>query len=405
MAIKDILSEVLLEVKPSKEEEKALMLKVNEFIKKLQSKFGKEKVKVILGGSGAKGTWLKNTFDIDIFVQFPKSYQNRDISGILEKQLKNAERFHGSRDYFQVKEENFVYEIVPVIEIKNAKDALNITDVSPLHSIWVKKNSNEKTKDEIRIAKKFFKANNLYGAESYVKGFSGYVLEILTIYYGGFAKLLKAAIKWKEKQVIQVKKVHKDVFFELNSSKLVSPVILIDPVQPGRNAAAALSLEKFWELKKIAKDFLEKPSKKFFEKKEADIEKMRKEGMVIEAVPFEGKKDIIGCKIEKAFEFISSQLSKHDFEIKKQGWEWDKNAVFYYSLKEKQLDSTQIVEGPPERIKYHAEQFRKKYSDVFVKDGSIFARIKREIRTPEQLLSVIKDDAYLKDKIKSMRVL
>jgi len=67
----------------------------------------------------------------------------------------------------------------------------NITDISPLHALWIRKNSNEKVRDEIRKFKYFLKINDLYGAESYIRGFSGYIAEILVIYYKSFNNLIK----------------------------------------------------------------------------------------------------------------------------------------------------------------------------------------------------------------------
>jgi tRNA nucleotidyltransferase (CCA-adding enzyme) len=400
--LKGILAEVLEEVTPSKEEERVVMSRVDAFIKKLKVK----DADIILGGSGAKGTWLRNTFDIDLFVRFPKKYADKDISGILEKALKpfGCERYHGSRDYFRVRAGGFVYEIVPVINIRKSSEAFNLTDVSPLHSVWVKRNSGRALKGEIRLAKKFFKANNLYGAESYIRGFSGYVLEVLVIYYGGFVNLLKASLKWKGKQVIDLKKFHKDVFFEVNSSKLVSPLILIDPVQPGRNAAAALSLEKFNELKKLAKQFLGRPSKKFFEKPEINVDALKKKYFVLEAEVFSGKDDVVGCKVEKAFEFVSKKFEHCGFVIKKKGWSFGKFAVFYFDFESSVLPAEQVVSGPPSRIKFHAEQFRRKYKAVEEKSGVLFAKIPRLFRTPESVVAEIMNDPYLADKVKNLGV-
>ncbi len=56
---------------------------------------------------------------------------------------------HGSRDYFQIKEKGFTFEVVPILKIKDAKEAMNITDVSPLHAAWVKKH--KKFADDIAL--------------------------------------------------------------------------------------------------------------------------------------------------------------------------------------------------------------------------------------------------------------
>src|SRR3989344_7128685 len=175
--------EVLSLIKPSPEEQKQVEKRIAVFIDKLRSVVP---VKVILGGSGAKGTWLKGQHDADIFILFPATYESDKLSDITEQWLKKIgkfERFHGSRDYFRFYQDRFVFEVVPIRAIKNAEDAANITDVSPLHAAWVKKKSTEKICDDIRLAKAFCKAQRMYGAESYISGFSGYVLEILIIHY------------------------------------------------------------------------------------------------------------------------------------------------------------------------------------------------------------------------------
>ena len=391
----EILKQVLERVKPSTSEAKEVKKKIDKFVSGLKIK----DAVIELGGSGAKGTWLKDVFDVDLFVRFDKKYVGKDISLILERALKGKklEKFHGSRDYFQVKQDGFTYEIVPVIKITKANEAANITDVSPLHAKWVNKKSSIRVKDDIRIAKQFFKANNLYGAESYIKGFSGYVLEILVIHYGGFLGLLRACLKWKEKEVVDVSKFHKDVMFEVNSSKLESPLIVIDPVQAGRNAAAALSLEKFNLLKKLAKRFLEKPLLKYFEKTNVDVDKLN--GLVIDVKAVKGKQDVVGCKLEKAFRFFVRKLEHEGFEVKKSKWYWDERVVFNYDVEEK-LDKEREIRGPPLKIKKAVKGFKKKYKKTFEKKGRMYAKIKRKYLTAESVVEAFRRDEYLKGKVK-----
>ena len=177
-----MLKDVLEDIKPI-EKDKEIEL----FLKRL-GKIVKEnsiKAEVFAGGSIAKGTFLKNDHDVDVFVKFDLKYSGKDISKILGKILKplNPKLVHGSRDYFSV-EDNLIFEIIPVLNITKSEQAENIMDMSPLHVDWVIKNSNVKLRNEIRLAKQFCKSINVYGAESYIKGFSGHVLDILVIYYG-----------------------------------------------------------------------------------------------------------------------------------------------------------------------------------------------------------------------------
>jgi len=113
--MKKILSEVTKDIRPDKNYEKEILDKANKIIKKISK--GLKNANAILGGSGAKGTWLK-TFDADIFVKFNYGKfkdKSDELSDILEKFLKRRfkiTRLHGSRDYFQIKQGKFTFEIV-----------------------------------------------------------------------------------------------------------------------------------------------------------------------------------------------------------------------------------------------------------------------------------------------------
>jgi len=381
-------------IKPSIKEKRALTQRAQAFARQL-----KVDAEVLIGGSVAKDTWLKNTHDIDIFVAFPyKKYKAKSaqLSDILQKALRSfkTERMHGSRDYFRIKQGDFTIEVVPILKITKADQALNITDVSPLHTKWVKSHTTAALRDDIRLAKQFFKAHGLYGAESYIKGFSGYTLEILTIHYGGFLKLLRASQKWKVKSVVDPANHHKDVFYEVNNSKLQSPLIVIDPVQAGRNASAALSLEKFHALQKAAKEFIKNPTARHFTHRPLDIEKLKKQKhiVVLRLSPLEGKRDVVGSKIEKAYLHIARLLRHHEFAIQKQGWEWQDHAYLYYKMKTLPLPSKRVVVGPPPKMEKHAAVFKKKYKNAKVIRGKLTAEVKRTYRTPEDLFPLMKNE-------------
>ena len=413
--IKKILDEALKEIQPDKNYEKEIFSKLNNIIKKINQ--NQKYIKAILGGSGAKGTWLR-TFDADIFVLFnynkfkDKSDKLSDIlEKILRKKFRNIARLHGSRDYFQVKQNKFTFEIVPILKIQKAEQAKNITDVSPLHSNWVLKH--KKLANEMKLTKQFCQAQNVYGAESYIRGFSGYICEILTVYYGSFLNLMRAAAKWNDKVVVDVQKYYrgKDIFKLVNTSKLVSPLIVIDPVQKDRNAAAALSAEKFELFKKAAQNFLKNPSNGFFVKKSLDEiflkEKSTDKKLIkISVKPLAGKTDVVGGKLLKIYEFLANELNKHNFKTLKAGWEWDKknDAIFYFLFDKKKLPKTIEIEGPPLKIEQHANNFKKMHKKTFVKNGKIYASDKRKFLMPEDLLKSLIKNKFVKERSKSIKI-
>jgi tRNA nucleotidyltransferase (CCA-adding enzyme) len=403
----ELLNEIIKQTVPDDDIQK----EIDSILKRINKSISvnKIKAKAMSGGSVAKGTFLSGDYDIDIFVKFDYSYKDDDISKLLGQVLKGfkAVKVHGSRDYFQIKNK-LKYEIVPVLDIKDPKKALNVTDMSPLHVDWVKKYS--KFANEIRLSKLFCKAQHCYGAESYIRGFSGHVLDILTIYYKGFINLLKASNKWKEFGVVDFENYYNGkAFDEINKSK-ISPLIVIDPILPARNAAAALSKEKFDIFRKAAKDFLKKPSKEFFVKKEFTVDslekKVRKNKLIlIESSALKGKQDIVGSKFMKAFEFLKSQLVTNDFKLIDSGWKWDKKAIFYFILDPKPLSKITEREGPPILNKDRVKSFKDKHKKTFTKNKRIFAKVERQYTVVEDLISDLIKDDYVKERVKTIKQL
>ncbi len=408
-----LYAQVLSNIKPSHKEKEQTRKTVELFLKRLQANV--KDATVLLGGSGAKDTWLSGNHDVDVFVLFDyQKFSNKsmELSNLLEAALSKAfpdsklSRVHGSRDYFQLIYKNLNMEVIPILKLSQAQQAKNITDVSPLHSIWVNKHT-KKLKDEIRIAKQFLKANNLYGAESHIMGLSGYVVEILIAHYGSFEKLLKACQSWKLKQVIDVEQYYprKDALFHLNQSKTQSPLIVIDPVDKSRNAAAAFSLEKFQLLQQKAKEYLQRPNISFFEKKQLSLELLKKEAqqqkanlIYIEIAPLPGKEDVVGAKLLKVFHYLQEKLAS--FGIVQRGWELQQEAKFYFMLSQKELPLIEVRPGPPLSLKEHVDHFKKEHKDTFVNEGKIHANVKVPYPQLEDFVSHVLKDKYVKERVK-----
>jgi tRNA nucleotidyltransferase (CCA-adding enzyme) len=410
MALTQTLRDVVARIKPT---DKKLLKDVDAFLKKLNLEINKNKIKAkaVVGGSIAKDTYLAGDHDCDVFVKFDKGYKDKDLSKLLGKVLKvfKPELVHGSRDYFHVKN-GISYEIVPVLDIRKAADAVNVTDMSPLHVAWVKKHPG--LTDEIRLAKQFCKAAHVYGAESYIKGVSGHVLDILVIHYGGFMKLLRAALKWKDKEVIDPEKHYKkDALQKLNRSKIDSPIIVIDPVLPERNAAAALSYEKLELFRKAAAEFIDSKSSDMFVVREKSVEELKKDAgrsklLVLDAVSLAGKEDVVGAKLLKAFMQIRNQLKFHDFAVKDAGWRWDKkkSAMFWFILDPKDLIPLKKWIGPPLREKERLKTFRQKHKKTFTEKGRMCTYVKRKHVNAEELIKELLKDPLLKEKVKSIKL-
>jgi tRNA nucleotidyltransferase (CCA-adding enzyme) len=403
------LESIKEEIKP----DTSVLVEIEIFVKEINKELKNNKINAICvkGGSVAKGTFIKGDFDIDLFVQFNYSYKDENLSDLLEKILKkfSPERVHGSRDYYQLKQGKLNYEIVPVLNVTDPEKALNVTDMSPLHVNWVKKHLKKDQENEIRLAKKFCKSIGVYGAESYISGFSGHVIDILIINYGSLVNLLNQSQKWKKRQIIDVEKYYKnsqEVLFNLNQSKIQGPLIVIDPIDKKRNASSALNYEKFSLFIKKAKEFLNKPGEKFFEElivgKTELKKKFKKNLYIINLEAKIGKRDVIGSKILKSFKFLKSELTTLGFTIKDSGWSWNnkKRVLFWFVLKNIILPDEQLIKGPPLDKEKGCIEFKKKYDNVFEQDNQLFSKVNITKKTLEDNLPNIINKDYFKSKIK-----
>lgn len=416
--INTILKEVLEKIKPSEQELKIIDNSLKIFLKKLDENLKKSKLnaEIFVGGSYAKKTLIKkDKYDIDVFLRFDEKYKNEEISELTEnliKGTKNVARIHGSRDYFSIKLGNsIIVELIPVKKIKNTKNAENITDLSYSHVKYINKKTKEKKLlDEIRLAKAFCHATNSYGAESYVNGFSGYALELLICHYKSFLKFISAVTKIKEKEIIDIEKFYKnkqEVMMNLNSSKLQSPIILIDPTYKQRNAAAALSMEAFEKFKKECEKFLKNPTIQAFESRKTDFEKIKKEAIakkmdfaLLEAKTDRQEGDIAGSKLLKFFNHLASELSRF-FEVKNKGFEYGekKSARFFFAGKNK---GEILISGPSIKDKENVLRFKKAHKKTFEKAGKIYAKEKINFTLKD---FVEKWKIKNKDKMKDMDII
>jgi len=384
-----ILKEQLKKISLSKEELSSLKFLSDKLIKELE----KHKLNAFVGGSFAKGTIIKKKGkqDIDIFVVFKNETQINQLGLILKKINFPGElnKIHGSRDYYQINHENIILEIIPVVEKEN-ETINNVTDISLSHVNYI---SNKLKKDkflinEIKLAKSFMQACGCYGAESYINGFSGYSIEVLVIYFKGFINFLKGI---KKENIIDLEKYFKNkkiILYELNESKIKSPLIVIDPTFKFRNLCAGLSFKTYEKFLLAANDFLKKPSINSFEKKEINLLQLKNSANENKAKLIEfnfltqkQKGDIAATKMKKFFDFIIDEFKRNKQNILNDLFEYNKqenSSKGYLVIKENKVLE---VKGPPINLDEKIKQFKKLHKNTFEKKGYVYYQ--KEIKLNE----------------------
>ncbi|ACV24141.1 CCA tRNA nucleotidyltransferase [Methanocaldococcus fervens] len=395
--IEEIFKEVLKEIKPSKTEMEKLKIKANEIIDKIWEVIKENNypvLEVLLVGSSARNTNLKDDYDIDIFILFDKSTSEDELEEMgLNIGIETIKRLNGSykinyasHPYVNGKVDEYEVDIVPCYKIDFGEKIISAVDRTPLHHKFLKDRLNEKLCDEVRLLKAFLKSLGLYGSDVKTKGFSGYLCELLILHYGSFINLLKDAQNWKIGKKIILKdifEIYKDV--DINKlKKFEEPFVVYDPVDLNRNVASPLSKENFCEFIFYAREFLKNPSIEFFKDYAKKLEKIledREHGYrLILKIPREDVvDDIIYPQMEKLQKSINKAITKNEFVILDSKCFADEDYCYlYWEFLVHKLPRVALREGPPIFEKERAERFLKKYDKVFIKDCKLFAYTERK---------------------------
>ncbi len=226
-------------------------------------------VKPIIVGSSAKGTYLKGA-DIDLFLLFPADTDEEKASAMCmdmgKKVLDSYDIKYASHPYVSGKFNNIGADIVWAYWIGDGGGIISAVDRTPFHTSYISQHLSIEQRRDVRLLKQFLKGIGAYSASLRIEGVSGYLAELLIIRYGSFMKMLKAVSSWSSRTRLALNEhgEETDSRVKMKESFRTDPLVFIDPVDEGRNVAAALSLQNYYRFISASADFLKSPSISFF---------------------------------------------------------------------------------------------------------------------------------------------
>lgn len=389
-------SEVLERIKPSEEETKRIR-GIADRLKKLTDEYLKAhniNAKLTFVGSFSKGTFLSNP-DLDLFLLFPKNRMKKSIEEICLKmgeELIHGKKAYAEHPYSSGEFEGLEVDMVPCYDIEDTSRLMTPVDRSPFHTKYVVSKVDERLGDEIRLTKKFMKGIGTYGAEPNVRGFSGYLCELLTIHYGGFLELVKAASEWSDRETIVMEEKGPD--FD-------APLVLYDPVDSRRNVASAVHIDTMREFRLACSEYRKNPRMEFFfpnERKPMSrrkiAETLKEHGTCLLTVMFDRPDiniDNLHAQNWRTREAITKKLEDFEFGVVSAIHNLDdRNIIQIYELKNCELSETYKHEGPPVS-NTNSEFFLKRwennpYGEPFQENGRWYVTAERPFRTPIGML-------------------
>lgn len=354
---------------PSSKLKFAVERKAEEIRAAVETQCGKASLdaEVRLDGSVAKETWIVGYVDADIFIrvspELTKS-QLRDIClPVAKRALKpnvTAERY-AEHPYVESVVRfpggNLRVNVVPCYNVQRG-DWHSATDRTPYHTEYVRSHLTREQRDEVRLLKAFLRGLGTYGADIKTGGFSGMICETLVIAYGTFLNVLANFAEWSESRYVDVENYYGDRRDEIRRI-FREPLVVIDPVDKGRNLGAAVRGEQLWNLVAGSRRFTKKPSVAyFFEPKVTPLKKaefetqLRRRGsdiIVIAMGRIETVVDILWSQLFRTQRALVNLLRSNDFVVvRSAAWSDEhKLNLILLELESSSIPGTRKHYGPP----------------------------------------------------------
>ncbi|NHK31534.1 MAG: CCA tRNA nucleotidyltransferase [Asgard group archaeon] len=307
--------EVLEKIRPKKDEREKLKKSYQEIVKKLDEILLKNNIpgEVKLSGSFSRDTWLSGNRDIDLFIILPYDSELK-LEEILEAIKKDFKlkwvKMHAKHPYLYAVYEGIEIEIIPCYKFQPNRAIRSAVDRTQKHMEFIEQNLPIGTNEEVRLLKQFLRGVGAYGAEIKIKGFSGYLTELLIIHHNGnFIDVLKHASKLGT-EIISFKEG-----LEVDPERFKDDtIIIIDPVDDNRNVASALNEHTLAKFIAAANAYLNKPSIDYFFSKPVNITKGKIKEMENSPITFTA---IILPFPEISYDILWGQLRRFEKSVKR----------------------------------------------------------------------------------------
>jgi len=391
----DVEEKVLERIKPDAEEERSIREAAEELVsmaERLISENGMDATPIIVG-SVAKGTFLKDP-DLDIFIMFPMDMPREEMEKngleLGRKLIPDGRENYAEHPYIHGTFRGYEVDIVPCYRITDSSRKMSAVDRTPFHTRFVAEHMSDDQKDEARLLKAFMKGVGVYGAEAEIEGFSGYLVELLIIRYGSFRQVLEASRSWKRGTRLHL---GNDA-----GNRFDTPLVFIDPVDPKRNVASALSPETYALFIHAASEYLREPGTQFFfpcERRPEDAgritDEVRRRGTHIMGVSMY-RPDLVGDvlfpQVKKGRRILSQRLNDMGFNVINSHYMVGKSEILYiFEMEVSRLPRIKRHFGPPVWNE-NSRKFLDKWkgSPLVIDSGRWVAYIERDATTPEEYL-------------------
>lgn len=353
-------------------------------------------------GSIARHTWVRGDRDLDVFMLFDPGLSRealeeeglglaRKIAGAFTKQYHEK---YAEHPYISALIDDVEVDLVPCYAVESAARIQSAVDRTPFHTRYITEKINGLI-DDVLLLKRFTKSGGIYGSDQMTEGFSGYLCELLILHYGGFIPLLQAASEWKPQTIIDLE--------NHTAKEFPEPLVMIDPVDPKRNVAAAVSLDRMVAFVELARGYLEEPSKHFFSlpvvhtiTREGLAALIAERGTTLYAITFPTPpyiEEVIVPQLKRSVIALAEHLERNGFVVHHAHYTMQpERCIFLFELLVADLPKIRTHVGPPVWNRVNAEKFREKHivsslPGPYIRNGHYEMEVFRDYSNARDLLA------------------
>jgi tRNA nucleotidyltransferase (CCA-adding enzyme) len=381
MSQHELTARILQKITPKPEERIKVEAVSKELEKKIAAACKNEGIvaTVRVEGSVAKDTWLSENPDIDIFIRLPTSIDRQFLDEIglriAKKAAGDAEQLerYAEHPYLEVFVEGYRVDIVPCYDAKPG-EWQSATDRTPYHTDYIKTHLSKEMLGEVRLLKRFMQGIGVYGAEIKVGGFSGYLCELLILKYGSFAKAVEAFAGYSKRIIVDIEGFYGEREKDL-CLLFPEPLVIVDPVDKGRNVAAPVQLQKLYEFIAATRAYQKSPSEDFFYPPpihaeppniiEGHIKNRGTAHLYLTIGELTAVPDVLWGQLYRTKRSLRKLLETYGFCVLRDAvWSNEKSlSVFVFELEQRVLPNVKRHLGPQLERASDCEKFLSKYVD------------------------------------------
>ncbi len=367
-------AEVLRDITPQATETAAMQAKAE----RLTAACDKELAKLHLAGraevegSVAKGTWLRGATDIDLFLLLDPGVPKQELEGaalaVGSAVLSAVQKKYAQHPYVKGTFDGTAVDLVPAYAVQSAHAKMSAVDRTPFHTAWVRGSLDEAMRGQVRLAKRWMKGVGVYGAETAIGGFSGYLVEILVTRFGSFPAL----VGW----LAGAANPRRIALGEDLVTDEVAPLVVVDPVDPARNCSAAVTSETLERATRAALAYSAAPTRAFFFPKppraepaaelHAALGAQKQAWVAVRLRPRTDRLDIVMPQFQRAGRTLQAGLEEAGFAVHRTDFASSPDGaevLLQFTAADVTLAPTRLHRGPPDDSRPNAKRFREKWRD------------------------------------------